>query len=218
MQALPAHVGVSEGAGVRFAFALSTAARAAPTFEAMTTPNHTDTSAATAATLYPEPQPPPTPTAPNAEVAAVRRADPARGFYSDTSCLGEHSVRELALAVNPAGTAEVLAKQGTELAGVLVDIGMGRDDLARLANLANRFKAKPPTAEETQAFHRTAVQELCAEYGDKFDQVFSDARRLAQRDPRFAALLNASGLGDHPWLVSRLAELGRTAQARGQLK
>ena len=185
----------------------------------MTTPNHTEATAALAATLYPDAAPPSKATASTPEVAALRSSDPARQFYSDASNLGEHNVRELALAINPTGTVEVVAQRGAELAATMADLGMNGDDVARLARLALQFRTKPPSAVEVDGFHRTAFKELRETYGDKnFDQALSDARGLARRDPRLSALLNSSGMGDHPWLVSRLAELGRTARQRGQLK
>ena len=185
----------------------------------MTTPNHTETTASLAAAIYPDAPPPPKPTASNAEVAAVRAADPARQFYSDVNNLGKHSVRELSLVINPTGTAEAVAQRGAELAGVIADLGLDATDVTRLTSLARQFKAKPPSAEDIDGMHRTAFKELRETYGDKnFDQALSDARGLARRDPRLSALLNSSGMGDHPWLVSRLAELGRSARQRGQLK
>ena len=168
--------------------------------------------------LYPDPTPPPKATAPTHEIAALRAADPARAFYSDTSSIGPRVIEEMTIAANPMGTAEAREKQGVEFASAAVDIGLTAADVSQLAAFARGFKAKPPTEDERAAYQRTAVKEMRERYGGEFDQVFADARQLAQRDPRMAVYLTNSALGDHPWLIGRMAELGRAARARGQLK
>ena len=171
-----------------------------------------------ARSLYPEPAPPIKATAPTHEIAALRAADPARSFYTDTSTIGPHVVREMALAANPLGTDKAREQQAVEFASAAVDLGLTSGDVSQLAAFARGFRSTPPTDEQRAAFQRTAVAEMRDRYGADFDQVFADARQLAQRDHRMATYLNNSGLGDHPFLIGRFAELGRSARARGQLK
>ena len=40
------------------------------------------------------------------------------------------------------------------------------------------------------------------------------AKRLAQRDPRLAKLLDVSGLGDSSWLIQKMAELAQKSQLK----
>lgn len=162
--------------------------------------------------LYPEPAPPPKATAPNAEVAALRAADPARAFYSDVSNLGAHVVGELMQAIAPGAPPEVHARLGVELAGALVDVGFDRQDTERLSALARQFKANPLTAGQVAAAHREAFTTLRERYGaDGVNHALESAKRLAQRDPRLAKLLDVSGLGDSSWLIQKMAELAQKA-------
>lgn len=170
-----------------------------------------------AAGLYPEPAPAPKATSPNQAVSDLRQADTARLFYKPEDQLGP-GVRELALVSNPTGTAQELARQTAELAAVAADLGMNRLDVDRFAALARSHKARPPTDEQLAEYERTSVKELREKFGADFDTVLKDAQALAQRDHRFKAYLEVSGLHGHPFVVGRIAELARTARARGQLK
>lgn len=159
----------------------------------------------------------PKPEAPPSEVAAVRDATgAARMLYPAHKQYGPE-LRALALATNPEGTSKGLAQQQVELANVAADIGFDRNDLANLANFAAANYAKPPTADELRASRLTAVRELRQKYGEGFDDAYADAKALAQRDPRFSAYLDKTGLGSHPSVMLRLAELGQSARARGLL-
>lgn len=173
-----------------------------------------------AAALYPEPKPRPVDVPPNAEIAALREAEPARQLYRDEDQFGPNggAVRELALAVNPRGTATELESQQASLAAVLTDLGLGRDDVSQLASFAEANARKPLTPEEIAAHQRTTVKELRQELGEGFDDAMADAQKLVKRDPRLFEFLGVTGLGSNPWVVRRLVELGQTARARGQLK
>ena len=170
--------------------------------------------------LYPEPPPRAVDRAPNSAVAAVRAADPARKMYNPADQLGPNggAARELALALNPRGTTAQLETAQTQWATVAADIGANRTDVSNWASFAAAFAAKPPTEAETAAFHRTAVKELRETYGPDFDQALTDARAITARDPRLKAMLDRTGLGNHPSVILRFAELGRAARAKGQLK
>lgn len=169
-----------------------------------------------AASLYPQPAPRPVDQPPNAAVAAVRAADPAREIYKDEVQLGG-AVRDLALATNHRGTAESLARQQVSLASVFTDIGAGRDDVARFAGLASGMATTPPTPEQKLAWERAAVKDLRAEYGTNFDSVMRDATLMVRRDPRLAQFLDATHLGSHPAVVVRMVELARAQRAKGLL-
>ena len=174
-----------------------------------------------ASILYPAAPPKPVDEAPNAEVAALRAADPARAMYRPEDQFGPNGgvLRDLALAVNPSASADALQRQRVALGAVMTDIGMDRGDVGKLAAFAAQYTAKPPTADEKAAHERTVIKELRAQYGDAaFAGVLEDAKKLVARDPRLAGFLDKTGLGSHPWVISRIAELARTERGRGRLK
>jgi hypothetical protein len=173
---------------------------------------------AMAARMYPEPATYEPEAPPNAAVAAMRAADAtARCLYPPTLQFGAE-LRDLALATNSSGTEQGLAQQGVELAEVATDLGMTPSDLSNLATYVRQLQASPPTADAIKDTQRATAARLLEVYGADADAAFKDARALAQRDPRFAAYLDKTGLGDHPSLVLRLAELARSQRGRGLLK
>ena len=173
-----------------------------------------------AAALYPEPKARASDTAPNAAVAALRAADPSRQVYRDADQFGPNggTVRELALATNPAGSKSSLETQQVALAGVMTDIGMSREDVSQLASFATAFAIKPPTDHERAGSQRAALRELRDTYGEGFDDALRDAKLMVLRDPRLAGLLDQTKLGDHPWVIARITELARAQRAAGKLK
>ena len=173
---------------------------------------------AIAAKLYPEPKAPARDVAPTAEIAALRASEPARGLYSDAKQMGD-APRAMALAVDPSATASELEVVSASWASVATDLGFSRDDLTTLARFAAENQAKPPTSDELRQHALTSVQELRQQYGDAaFDEALAGAKALAQRDPRLCEFLDKSGLASNPWVVSRMAELARTARNRATLK
>jgi hypothetical protein len=162
-----------------------------------------------AAKLYPELAAKPVDEAPNATVKALRDSEPERAFYRDDQQLGNAPV-ELARAIAPFASTEVLEANASRLASVMTDVGMSRDDISQLASFAAQAKANPPTHKENAERRRTAMRDLRATYGDSAGDALAAAAQLAQRDPRLARFLDASGLGDHPWVIARMAELART--------
>lgn len=169
-----------------------------------------------AARLYPKAAPP-EPEAPPANIAALRTAEgAARILYKPEKQIGT-AARELVLATNPAGTEAALQKQTVELANVAVDLGLDQNDLHQFAAFANTYQANPPSAEEKRAGELAAIKDLRRMYGADFDTALAAGQALAKRDPRFAAYLDATGLGSHPHVVLRLADLGLSERARGRL-
>lgn len=170
-----------------------------------------------AATMYSAPTPPPVDAAPNAEVAALRNKDAtARALYAPQDQYGS-AVHELALAVNPQGSAADLATQKAALGAVVADVGMGHDDVMRLASFAKGYAAAPPTEEMVAANRRATVDALRAQYGDRYDSVMADAQKLVKRDPRLFDFLGRTGLASHPWVVQRVVELAQSQRGRGRL-
>jgi hypothetical protein len=130
------------------------------------------------------------------EIAALRESQPARALYADADQLGQ-GPRELAVAIDPMADEATITSRASSLASVAVDTGMTRDDVAQLAAFARQYASSPPSDEEQAAHARTAVLALRETYGPRFDDAMQAARGLAQRDHRFAALLDKSRLGNH---------------------
>ena len=172
---------------------------------------------AMAARLYPEPAAKPTDPAPNAEVAAVRAADTARVLYRCEDQMGDHPAK-LALALNPEGNQAQLEQSSVQLATMAQDIGFTRDDLDSLAVFASQTMKKPLTEDEQRVHKLTAITELRAKYGDRYDDAIAGAGALAKRDPRFAALLVKHQLASNPWLIGRLAEIAQSPRYRASGK
>ena len=167
--------------------------------------------------LYPAPAARAVDQAPTAEIRELRASQPARALYADADQLGQ-GPHELAVAIDPTANDDTLTARASSLASVAVDTGLSRDDIAQLAAFARQYASSPPSEAEQAAHARTAVLALRETYGARFSEAMEAARALSQRDHRFAALLNASKLGNHPWLIGRMAELGLAARARGELK
>ncbi len=167
-----------------------------------------DPRAAMAAKMYPPPAPAPQPTSPNAQVTAVRAADPSRAMYSPEKQLGS-SLNDLVFAVAPEGDAGKLADLRVEFGHIAADVGFDRSDLDRLAGLVRARTIKPLTAEQTAAERRESIAQLRQTYRDpgEFDRALSAAKGLVQRDDRLFSFVNHAGIEANPWLVMRLAEI-----------
>lgn len=66
--------------------------------------------------------------------------------------------------------------------------------------------------------HMKAARSLQAAFGDDTARAVADARELVMRDPRLAAMLDRTGLGDHPKLILAAAHAARRLRASGKLK
>ena len=168
--------------------------------------------------MYATPQKP-TIDAPTFEIADLRASDgPAALLYSADKQFG-NAPRALAEAVNVSGTEAALAHQAANFSHAAQDMGMTQAQIEKLAAFARSATAAGPMTEEQQ---RTAelqsVKQLRDQYGPKFDEAFSAARRLAQRDPRVKGFLDYGGIGSRPEVVQMFAELGLAQARRGRLK
>lgn len=158
--------------------------------------------------------------APVAEVQALRAQRTAGDVLHPASSLYPKDVtRDLALAVTPSSDHDALQRQHVEISALAKDVGMNSDDLGMLAGLVKTAISKPLSAAEIDAQGRQALAELRRVHGDRgISRAQADALALAKRDPRLAGLINKFGLGNHPALVLRMAELGRDQRIAGRLK
>ena len=166
-----------------------------------------------AATLYPTAPAVPIDKPPTPAVAELRKEEGrgAGALYADADQLGD-APQGLALALDPTLSPEAAAGHASTLASVMTDIGLGRDDVAQLSSFTTAYANNRPTDAERQAHERSAVSSLRDIYGERTSEVLADARALAQRDPRVTQFLNQTGLGSHPWVVLRLAEVSQSAR------
>ena len=185
--------------------------------DTQTTPTETsfDATARQAAALYPEPVAKPIDVPPNAVIAALRASE-GRGpaaLYRDDMQMG-NAPRELALAIDPALPADAIEGQASIVASICMDLGFNSDDVSRLASEAATYAKNKPSDVELAAHARTALQSLRETYytDQAFDEALKGAKALATRDLRMKKFLAETGLGSSPWVVSRFAELSRTAR------
>lgn len=135
-------------------------------------------------------------------VAEQRRADMDRRMY------GAQALFQYALPDGALG-AEIDHKEAREVA---MDLGAEHADLQALAGLAR----EAPTEEQVQAWRAESQEYLRRMQVSTGD--LDLARKLVQRDPRLAAWLDATRLGDHPAVVERMISLAKTQAGLGRLR
>ena len=156
--------------------------------------------------------------APTFEIQALRDAEgPASKLYDAADQFGQ-APRELALAMNPTGTAEALAHQAANFAHSARDLGLTQTQIEKLAAIGRTAVAAPVSDAQDRTNQLQGIAALRAQYQDKFDQAFSDARKAAQRDPRIAGFLNRGGIGNQPEVLMLFAEIGADQRRKGRLK
>lgn len=70
---------------------------------------------------------------------------------------------------------------------------------------------------DTLAWANEARGALTSEYGAGADQALADARALVAKHPGLARMLDATGLGSHPAVVTRVAREARSLRKAGRL-
>jgi hypothetical protein len=133
-----------------------------------------------------------------------RRMFSAQGSFSTVQVQGE---------VSP----EVASAASTELREIFADVGASGNDAAEFLSLAAQMTAAPATPEARAELRASAIDAVNRQYGNDAKSAVDDARALVARDPRVAAMLASTGLGDHPQAVLKIIELARSAKMRGQL-
>ena len=169
--------------------------------------------------------------APNAEVQSVRDADAGlRGMYRPTGYYGvTHDargsrigvVRDLALALDFKATDADLEARVPELSVIAADAGMNKNDVVKLTSVIREMRSSPWTPEKALQENETWAAKLRQKHlldgPGVYDQAIADATSMATRDPRLKAILDKTGAGDHPEILTRFVELGQEARMRGTL-
>lgn len=134
-------------------------------------------------------------------IAGLRSADLERRLYGAQSTF-QHTLPDGALGPDI---------DHAEAREVAMDLGAEDADLQTLASLAR----EAPTDEQVDAWRAETQQYLQRMHVSAGD--LDLARALVARDPRLAAYLDSTGLGNHPKVVERMISLAKTQAALGRL-
>lgn len=130
-----------------------------------------------------------------ADVKANRDADPARRLFSAQGMYQDVLPDDVLPGLDVVSAREVAA-----------DLKADPADVTQFVTL---MRSLPTVTEETQAGWRAESKDLGIADAD-----IARARDYVKADPRLHRLLDETGLGDHPRVVSRIVELARAAQLR----
>ena len=142
-----------------------------------------------------------------------RASDEARRMYPDDSLYFTDELKPH--DDSPEQAAEVLAWKG-----IARDVGASSQQVTELRDVLGKELANGLPSEEVRAqWANDASEQLRRQYGEQGAQeALADANKLIARDPRLAAWLEKSGLGNHPAYVKAAVELARQQRAQGKLK
>lgn len=136
-------------------------------------------------------------------VQQLRQSDPARRLF-DAGAMLAPQVPDNSLGSNI---------NHAEARQVLVDLGVDSTEAGQLPQLVREAEQ---ATEETRANWRAESEKLIADQYSPAD--LDAARKFVLRDERVRDWLEATGLGNHPQVVSRFIQLARSARAAGRLK
>lgn len=149
-----------------------------------------------------------------AEIRSLREArarEPANALFGETA-LGDEIVEATLNDVNYAP--EVRRAYADEYKRLASDNGMTANEALEAASIINA----PIADERTQSrWGRQTEESLKMQYGDEWQSRLADAKRLVNRDPRVAKIIESRGLGNNPKIVSLLCDLARRERLKGRL-
>lgn len=146
------------------------------------------------------------------------RADPARRMFSAKSMYGD-SVKFDEVPLD--ATAEeraAIEQSNNEALEILADYEFSGAEANQVIDLFRQAAVNPPSDEQRAAWRADAEQQLRRAYGSDASHTLALAKQLVARDPRARALLEATGLGDHPDVVMKITRVARSQKASGKLK
>jgi hypothetical protein len=166
-----------------------------------------------AAKLYPTQAEKPTASPGGNPLIAEIRNDPARLLYANTDDFADVITPELFIDEDTdPELAEFCALEAKEISK---DLGLSPADVREMVGRSRRLMADG--APSAAARKSEAAKLLHERFGDKADDALEGARRLLQRDPRAAQLVDLLGLGDDAQTVALLAEAARREATAGRL-
>lgn len=146
-------------------------------------------------------------------IRELREADLARRMFSP-----QKSLADAIPDPDPLEAGDALEQHkaiAAELREMAADAGIGTLDIPEFKAAAR--EARTATPEQRAGWRGQASAALRQQYGKEAEAVLNDARRLVARDPRAGMVLDAMGVGDHPRVVMKLAELARRERLAGRL-
>jgi hypothetical protein len=115
-------------------------------------------------------------------------------------------------------TDEVRAAAASEWKEIFADHNYSAAEAREAVSIARELAANPPDEVTEAKWQAEAWTALRAQYGDKGAQEALDlAKQLVARDPRVAAVLEHTRLGNHPKIIQQLVAKARSERGRGKL-
>ena len=141
-----------------------------------------------------------------------RANDEARQMYPDDSLYFKDELK-------PADDSPEQAAEVLEWKGIARDVGASPQQVAELKDVLGRELANGlPSAEMREAWAAESVAAMQRKYGAELPELLADANKMIARDPRLAAWLDRSGMGNRVEYVERAIELAKQQRMRGRLK
>ena len=112
------------------------------------------------------------------------------------------------------------AAVAAEYREMFADAGLSVPEAQEVVTLARALAANPPTPETEAQWIQQAEKRLLEMNNGNAAAAAADAalaRKLVQRDPRVAKILDATRLGNSPRMIELMLELARDEKSRGRL-
>lgn len=156
-------------------------------------------------------------------IRQLRAEDPERAMFSpQVSHADVISPADLALSEGAEG--EGLAPEGQQQVAFEIreilggDLGLSNVEAKEIVTLAKGGAPDEGTAQQWIAESTKLLLDRNSQNVEKARDDLAFARALVARDPRVAHILDITGLGNHPKVVTLLAQKARAEHARGRLK
>ena len=140
------------------------------------------------------------------------RDDPLRRMFSPQGTFASVPLEDAFadVAVDP----EVKAAAAHEYREIFEDLQASPQDANELVTAARAFHAEPMTPERDASNVNAAMDALNRQYGKEAPAALAAAQRMINRDPRLAAMLDRTRLGNDPKTVLKVVALARSQRQR----
>lgn len=146
-------------------------------------------------------------------VEAFRAEDAARRTYKTTGFESVIPDNYLDGADLPADKRSAAV---TNLRNMLADTGMAPVEANGLLQRAAIVRSEGKTVEQARKEARAEISRVFG--ADQADRALNDAKKLIQRDQRFAKWIEKKGLGNDSQTIVQIARLARSQRIAGRLK
>lgn len=144
-----------------------------------------------------------------ANIAELRKGqmyDPATTFAQE--------IKSIEAPEYPREQVEAATVELRRMAG---DVGLSSMQVREIGGLAKAHSKELPSDEQQAAWRDESTAALSRQYGSRAHEALGLAQKLAQRDPRVLAFIDAHGLGNHPRVIATLVERAYDERKRGRL-